>query len=495
MTRRKTAWLLAALAWLGASAWLSACGPEAPSDTRATAKKEWEAFFRPPTDRIPHELATRPGTPWGDWVGSSACASCHAKEFAEWKDSFHSRTLYDARKETVFGDFSGKVAFTDPGAPFHVYPFEKDGRYWMRVVANPSAKVDRDTYGGGLPTSPEGTYEIRFAFGNRRHQPYVVKAADGRSWVPPVYWNDVRKTWRWDGWRPYVTACAPCHVTGIRSTEKKGLVEDLIKNTRPARWNVPAQEEGWADGSVGCEVCHGPGRRHVEKVKAMGDAAYRAYLAADGEPTIYDPGKDTAEHRMQQCDACHNFFMESSVTWVPGPHGYGRPPLADQIRPPSNQFYEDGTDMSPCTVGRVFRASKMGQRGVECRDCHASHGNSHWAELVAPTDDNALCLRCHQADTSAHFVDAAAIARHTRHPIDGPGSLCVECHMSRDKHFSNGVEVMSAKTHSHAMSIPTGYEDERGGPRPSCNLCHTDRDSAWTRKRLFEWKKEDEASR
>ena len=37
------------------------------------------------------------------------------------------------------------------------------------------------------------------------------------------------------------------------------------------------------------------------------------------------------------------------------------------------------------------------------------------------------------------------------------------------------------------MSIPTGYESERGGPPSSCNICHTDRDALWTRKTLEAW--------
>ena len=144
--------------------------------------------------------------------------------------------------------------------------------------------------------------------------------------------------------------------------------------------------------------------------------------------------------------------------------------------------------MSPCTVGRVFRESKMGRKGVECRDCHDSHGNSDWAELVLPTSDNRLCLKCHEADPSGSYKDAASVARHTRHAAGSPGSLCVECHMPRDKRFSNGIHVMSAQIHSHAMTVPTGYEGERGGPEPSCNTCHTDRDAAWTRAVLSAWK-------
>ena len=521
MLRPRLLVLLGLGGWLATGLVLWACGdrarpgpeegPEEPAgETGAVAQREWQAYFRPPTDRIPKELASNPGTPWGDYVGSTACKDCHPKDYAGWRDSFHSRTLYDARQETVFADFSGKVSFTDPKYPFRVYPLTKDGRFLFRIDRNPDfqdVKVVVDpldparsqdgphSYGHGVPPFPTGDYEVLYSFGNRRHQPFVVRANDGRHWVPPVYWNDVMKSWEWDDWRPYAVTCANCHVTGIKSTtEEKGKL-DRFGLSMPPRWNLSPEQEGWAEGAVGCEVCHGPGRPHIETVRRMGDAPYRAYLAAGGAPTIYNPAKDTPKRRMQQCDACHNFFTESSVSWIPGPDGYDHDPVSIPIRPSgskadSAQFYPNGVDMSPCTVGTVFRASKMGRSGVECQACHDPHGNSNWAELVRPIEHNELCLMCHEADKSGHFRDELSVAQHAHHKPGGPGVLCVECHMPRDKHFTNGVHVMSAKIHSHAFSIPTGHESDGGGPASSCNLCHTDKSAAWTVQTLAKWKRE-----
>jgi predicted CXXCH cytochrome family protein len=223
----------------------------------------------------------------------------------------------------------------------------------------------------------------------------------------------------------------------------------------------------------------------------MGRAGYRAYLAAGGEPTIYDPGEDTPEMRMRQCDSCHDFFAESPTTYVPGPRGYDhemlRQPMLPRDDPREMQFYDDGTDRSPCTVGRVFRGSKMGQAGVECRDCHDPHGNDDWASLVRPIEGNRICVDCHMG-SHRDFADEKVLAAHTHHPVDGPGSRCVECHMRRDKQFTNGVEIMSDQLHSHDFGIPTGTESERGPP-PSCNVCHVDRDRDWTRRVIEAWRR------
>jgi|GEM_PF-1599624 len=505
---RRTLWIPAVLVAAVAGGFLATgCGEKAgpgpgpggpapaapPSDTGETARRAAAAFFRPGKDRIPHELATNPGEPWGDYVGSKACAPCHREDYENWRDSYHSRTLYDVHERTVIGDFSGATAFKDPVFKWEVQPRRVDGTFVMDITESPTGTVT-DTYGSGTPERATGRFTVLYAFGNRRHQPYIARDEAGRHWVLPVYWNDVVHSWQWDGWRPYVSTCAHCHVSGIETVSAKlpGSLPAVL--TEPQRWTPPPDKERWAEGAVGCEVCHGPGKAHIEAVQSMGDAAYRAHLAAGGAPTIYDPGKDTPERRMQLCDMCHNFHSESQVTFVPSPTGFTRQPIRRPSQPTGNprtdagRFHPDGTHMSPCTVGRVFRESKMGRKGVECRDCHDSHGNADWAELVLPTSDNRLCLKCHEADPSGFYKDAESVLRHTRHAAGSPGSLCVECHMPRDKRFSNGIHVMSAQIHSHAMTVPTGYESERGGPEPSCNTCHTDRDAAWTRAVLSAWK-------
>jgi len=502
-------------AWLAVGLGLWACGDrtgpapeEGPGDTAAVAQREWEAFYRPPTDRIPVQYASNPGTPWGDYVGSTACKDCHPKAYTGWRNSFHSRTLYDARQETVFGDFSGKVTFENPKWAFHVFPFTRDGRYFFRIVRNESFKAadkddpnataedlamrQMDTYGNGVPPFPTGEYEVLYSFGNRRHQPYVVRAHDGRHWVPPVYWNDVSGAWEWDGWRPYVVSCGNCHVTGIKTTLSPGERMDGINNTSPQRWNLSPEKEGWAEGAVGCEVCHGAGKPHVDTVNRMGEEPYRQYLAAGGAPTIYNPAKDTPQRRMQQCDLCHSFTNESSVSWQPHPSGYDHDPQSKRLSPGGKkdqaQFYKNGVDMSPCTVGWVFRESKMGKAGVECQACHDPHGNDSWAELVRPVEHNELCLHCHVADKSGHFADEVAVAAHAHHKLGSPGVLCIECHMPRDKRFTNGIHVMSAKIHGHELSIPTGHEADREGPTCSCNVCHSDRSAAWVVRTLEKWR-------
>ncbi len=482
---------------------LVACGGEPSSvhgDTARIAEEVHAGIHVPDAQRIPTEALRNPGTPWGDYVGSEACKPCHEEDYRRWRGSFHSRTLYEVNPRTVMGDFAGGHVHTSEESPFVVKPSaEVDSatgrtRYYMDVRPGPTAKR-ADTYGAGVPPDllENPRFEVLYAFGNRQHQPYIARREGGRHWVLPVYWDDQKKSWRYDGFRPYIRSCARCHVTGMKTLGREGNDDPRpLPMTKPRRWPPEPKDEGWADGAVGCEMCHGPGREHVEAVEKAGVEAYRAARATGTkEPSIYDGKRGSFKHQLDLCGQCHNFFTESPVTWKPGPQGFSRDPLYEPLRlTPDNvgfQFYADGSDMSPCTAVKVYRASKMGAAKIACTHCHDPHGTDHWADLVKPVDDNAMCIECHE-----EYATTEAQTAHSRHAAGSSGNRCFECHMPRRMRFSNGIHTMSKRIPSHAFSIPDGKQLP-GGPPPSCNVCHTDKDAKWTRGILKQWRKEAEA--
>ena len=517
-TRRALARLcLAGAMLLFAAPWLMSCGDEEgppaedrSSDTAARAREVHASFHVPDPERIPSALATNPGTPWGNYVGSEACKRCHEEDYAKWRNSFHSRTLYDATGDTIFGDFTGAIVFEDPEYEWVVKPHSKidaetgKRRFFMDVrlrtvyEGGSGDKHKADTYGMSIPDTGElgRTFEVLFAFGNRRHQPYVVKDKDGAHWVAPVYWNDEYKKWSYDGWRPYVQSCASCHVTGIKTAKEPWYQgQPPMPTTQPHVFNLPPAEEQWAEGAVGCETCHGPGLDHIRAVEKVGVKKYAEMIAAgDKSATIYDGKKASFDHRLDACGQCHNFNTESPCTWVPEPTGFRRDPLFNPLRPArtgvphhlrkSTRFYADGSHMNPCTVITVYKTSAMYDAQVGCGECHDPHGTEHWADLILPTTNNELCIRCHE-----EFASPEAQSAHSRHPVGGPGNRCIECHMARTMAFTNGVEMMSRHVHNHYFSSPTGVR-RPGGPPSACNICHDDRSHKWTREILATWKKE-----
>ncbi len=512
--------LLARLCLAGAllallAPWVMSCGEEASppaplSDTAARARAVFASFHVPDPERIPSRLATNPGEPWGKFVGSEACKRCHEEDYDQWRGSFHSRTLYDATGDTVFGDFSGTKAFDASEKEWIVKPHSaadpKTGltRFYMDIrvrtvlEGGTGEAAHRDTYGAGILPRMEGitTFEVIYAFGNRRHQPYVVRDQAGQHWIAPVYWNDVRKEWSYDGWRPYVSSCGNCHLTGIRTNDKPWYpTQARIPDTFPPHYNRRPEEEQWAEGAVGCESCHGPGLDHIRAVESEGVDSYRRRLASGAkEPSIYDGKRGTFKQHLDACGRCHNFFTESSCTWQPGPMGYARDANYRPSKPSRDSspliagnamnFYPDGSHMSPCTAIAVYKTSAMFRAGVGCGACHDPHGTDDWADLILPIHNNELCISCH-----LDLESPAAQAAHSHHKAGGPGNLCVECHMARTMAFTNGQEMMGDKIHNHYFSIPTAVR-RPGGPKSACNICHDDRSHAWSREWLARWQAE-----
>ena len=486
--------------------------PPSRSDTAATAARVAAGFDVPHPNRIPSDKTNNTGEPWGKYVGSAACARCHQEDYAKWRKSFHSKTLYDADEHSVFGDFTKRYdpkrnrALSDHEDPrqtrirfaFDVQPFTRSDeltgqkRYYMRVAWRDAAEGGlelherkyADTYGNSrLPDLGTGIeVEVIYAFGNRMHQPYVARLPGGEHWVLPIYWNDVEKEWLYAGFRSYVTACGDCHVTGIKTSDTGSRA---IRMTGPyPKYVVEPEEEGWADGAVGCENCHGPGADHVREVERIGSDRYRALLAEGKKsPTIWDGKRGPFRFQMDGCGRCHNFHTESGCTWIPGPKGYDRAPHYEPVSSASGKFqhYLDGSPRSPCELINVYRTSKMHDAEIGCAECHDPHGTDNWADLTEDIHNNALCIKCH-----TEYESIEAQTAHSHHKADSAGNKCVECHMPRHFAFTNGEQIMSKQIYSHTFSVPTGRRRE-GGPPSSCNICHTDRSHTWTREILKEW--------
>ena len=115
------------VAFVGGVIWIATHGVSIPEKgvVEDDPYASWEKFPVYDPERIPPRLATNPGTPWGDYVGSKACQRCHEEDYDKWRHSFHSRTLYDAAEETIFGDFSDNARYEDPEHPVVVEPFTR----------------------------------------------------------------------------------------------------------------------------------------------------------------------------------------------------------------------------------------------------------------------------------------------------------------------------------------------------------------------------------
>ena len=167
------------------------------------------------------------------------------------------RAMQHANAQTVLGNFGG-VKFTYAGVTSTF--LQRDGKFFVNTDG-PDGKLK--------------DYEIKYTFGVTPLQQYLIEFADGRIQPLSIAWDARSKQAGGQRWfhlypkervshddelhwtRPaqnWNFMCADCHST------------ELKKNYDAAADRFQTK---WAEISVGCEACHGPGSLHLEWAAAQ----------------------------------------------------------------------------------------------------------------------------------------------------------------------------------------------------------------------------------
>jgi Flp pilus assembly protein TadD len=405
------------------------------------------------------------------YVGAQVCAECHPDEAVRWRGSDHDWAMTEVGEQTVLGDFDG-ATFTAHGLTSRF--FRRDGRYWVETEG---------------PTGTLQTYPIRYTFGRRPLQQYLIEFPGGRlqslgiAWdsrartdggqrwfqlypneridaTHPLHWTGREQNWNYQ--------CAECHSTNLR----KGydLAGDSFRTT-------------WSEIDVACEACHGPGARHVAQARSdrgdgtpVWDRDKGLMIALDenrGAAWIQDAATDQpkrsparATHReLNVCARCHSRrgLLREGVT----PDA----PLGDSHRPAlldAGLYHADGQIQGEVYEYGSFLQSRMYRHGVTCSDCHDPHSLT----LKAPGD--LVCAQCHQPER----YDTQ---RHHHHPAGSEGASCIACHMPQTLYM-----VVDARA-DHSLRIPRPDLTRKIGTPNACNGCHTDRTVAWAEQATLDW--------
>jgi len=242
------------------------------------------------------------------FVGSTACAGCHAKVMEAWRGSHHQLAMQEANASTVLGNFDdAKFKYSGIESRF----FKRDGKFMVRTDGPDGRLAD---------------FEIKYTFGVWPLQQYLIEFPGGRYQTLGIAWDarakgeggqrwfhlypgekiDHKDQLHWTGlYQNWNLQCAACHSTNL----KKGY--DAASNTYKTTFN---------EINVACEACHGPGSRHVGWAKqarppylAQSDKGLMVLKsrwneawnlpAADAKTAQRDqPAADTL---MNVCAACH----------------------------------------------------------------------------------------------------------------------------------------------------------------------------------------------
>jgi predicted CXXCH cytochrome family protein len=382
-------------------------------------------------------LAATPGentrigpVPGAHYVGSASCQDCHKEVYERWSKSLMANVVRDPREhpDAIIPDLS---------------------------VPNPLLTFTVD--------------DIALVYGSKWKQRYFTKIGDD-YYPQPAQWDVINAQWR-----PYNVAVGTDWWTEHYPTDNFSRPTGaLCDGCHSVNYNIA--DKSVTEWNVGCEKCHGPGSEHVRE---------------SSRTSILNPARMDYVQANDVCIQCHvqgqpvtNPIAGTYYDWPVGFHvGLELSDFwkMEEHTPGEQTFthYAEGTGHKNRMQGNDYVQSQMYTHGVTCFTCHEAHGSDYDASLRKPV--NEVCTSCHSPD-SPSGPRAPSIAEHTHHLPDSAGSQCVSCHMPKIEQTIANVNVSS-----HTFVFATPAQTDALGIPNACNVCHTDKDTAWTSAALKTW--------
>ncbi len=401
------------------------------------------------------------------YVGSKSCNTCgHEKTYRKWSNSLHSHMIREVNPGTVLADFSNQSLMHEHWN-FRMYR-EKDDFY-----------VDEES-----PAGNRTLYKVTHTLGSKRIQHYISLQLDGSMRILFPTWDVLSRKWIHssdiirgahhsdDGllqsvqiWNKY---CWNCHT----SQEDEGF--DIDTNTFRTRLT---------ETGINCEMCHGPGSRHINTMKNAG--WFRPLFRSKEDLAIVNPARRSGEDRMIDCLQCHARRMVVKRGFQTAENYYDYYMLkfveltTRSAGEPEIWYDRHRRFANECLVLQESECYVKGN--ATCFTCHDPHEVNLSADARYRATDG-LCLQCHKK-----FRSSSAVAEHTRHDLKREGSRCVECHMmlitSKNIKLLQGVAIRD-----HGISVPIPENTQKHSIPNACNnACHEDKSLEWVISWMDKW--------
>lgn len=458
-------------------------------------------------DRVPEtvrassgQVATSSNIRPTDYAGPESCRRCHKKKFADWSAHPHRWMNALAGEESVRGDFSGTAVLHYLGGKATF--FRAGTGFRMRLARDTTVReyAIHQTIGSRffqyyVGSQLEGPEPDTHKFYKEDHVLPFGYWIDGDAWTPVVHVGDERPDdkrqdpfdrppTRSPHYSVYSYGCNYCHTTfplGDMMIRQPYLIgqhapvalhlwtPEYLRHSRDELWNGDRDPTWFSDDQlqqlsktmqkygasnhavtlgISCEACHLGSREHAADPKIL-----PRFFPVAPELVVDDATQPPDHGRSHR-----------NVNWACGRcHTGKRPEFAGGISTWNSIEYTDGQK------GSCYSR-------LRCIDCHEPHTATGPGWTRTPTQDDQLCLQCHQ-----QYDPAAARAAHTHHPTGSSGSRCMNCHMPR---ITEGLQHV---VRTHTIHSPTKPEPIEANHLNACNLCHTDRSIRWTLEHLDSW--------
>jgi hypothetical protein len=319
---------------------------------------------------------TQHGVSRSDYLGSQACAACHAARTASQKNTPM------ARNATLAGD--SEILHAHPDMKFAVGPYH----YEIKTGAERSVY----TVGAG-PRSL--TANLLWAFGTgRAGQSYLFKKSDGNFYEARVTYFDTLKSIHFTPARA-LTSPKNVEEAMYRPVSAAEIARCFGCHTTASTIGERFEEKKLIPG-VTCEACHGAGASHV----ASAQSAVLAGIADETPGGIFNPAHLNPVDSVDFCGACHGAWWDVKLSGVTG------------VSTARSQPYR--LEESKCWG--------KGDARLTCIACHDPHKQLQ----TEPATYDEVCFGCHVATAGQKTT-----ADHPGKPCPRNTKNCVSCHMEK----------------------------------------------------------------
>jgi Flp pilus assembly protein TadD len=367
-----------------------------------------------------HDKATKPQQE--GFVGSQGCLPCHQTIYEEFSKTSMGRSMRRVTPALLANVVTSGSVY-DSKLDQHFEVFAREGKLFQTQYS---------TNAGGEELFRE-THEIEWIMGSGNNGFAGVITSGAFLFQAPMSFYSKVGSWalspgyefgNYGFSRPILAGCVACH-SGRATSEAGGN----------GRFGDPPFQEL----AIGCENCHGPGRRHVREMTGQTKRSWRL----GGATFIVNPARlaraladnicmychQTGDVRVLQPNREYRDFrpgepLDDTVSIFLVPPKRESPPLPDHVE----HYYS-------MILSKCYRGSG---RGLSCITCHDPHVQPSRTE--APAYFAKKCAACH-TDSSCKLP--LRLRRQQNPPND-----CAGCHMPK---HAVGVILHSSVT-SHRIT-------------------------------------------